>query len=882
MPQESLRSVVYRSLVTCDDPNGVVEYETMRKSKKGSRKEHKIERCGTSNDSSRYSAHKEKELFSNVITEELHIPSPFQILEVSKGAQKLNLMIDTWSKGLSFDEQSKDIARDLLKGALDLQESLVMLSKLQEASNYMSQMKKKHELKYGGIDDIGVERKYADRFAEKNKHNEMQRGHLSLDGSSRKSVEELKNVIRESLSRQNLLSFPSEEENSSFGTRKMCNVSDIPSTSSRQSSNIHSNNSASMDWSICTSKEMKAKPSNVIAKLMGLEDFPSSSSHLKKPKSKNSLDHRRWIFDAGMPNVRQAYFLRPKDDPDRKTLKEVIESMHFKGLLKGTDIKGLKLQTDNSCESRSSSKHKLDDDIPPIVLIKPLHTPCIEKEGSFLRNSSREESYLYSNVKQELRDTLSKRLNQGGQQMEPEEMHNRLEKKKEPPSITLHDNVKAWNAEEILIEVQEKETQSERSIQEKRFQNSRETRREQEVREPKTRVKATSKLKQGKIPINHKSEEKAATDKKVDKAQKVLPSSKVKVEKQNVKSVTMLRSQDQVRATSTKLRKTDNGPIIVKNPQRQCTTQNSGPAPLIQSTSQASIDQANNNVTRNGKSIPNKLLELDDREINQTSTIEAVSNMTTSAGIEDQLPAREDTELSIILIEDHDGENLSSLCEESTENSQYDGSINSAEELKRLLDHKIQMEEADKNEITLKGLLLSCPSFLSCAEDYFELHMNRNATTYQTILVEDVDIINTKLLLDCANELMECKSRRISIGSHRVPWTHMVAPRINISLMQLLKEVCDGIAKLKHYTKAKLVDDTAPLDGVCKLIERDIKWKEKMMCGTWDLDWEHRFSLNEATQLVGELEKQVLDQLIEEIIVDFLNTLVQLQHFQTC
>ncbi|KAE8009146.1 hypothetical protein FH972_005599 [Carpinus fangiana] len=55
-------------------------------------------------------------------------------MEVSQGVQKLNWMFDLWTKGVRFDGQSKDIAEDLLKRALDLQESLIMLGKLQEAS----------------------------------------------------------------------------------------------------------------------------------------------------------------------------------------------------------------------------------------------------------------------------------------------------------------------------------------------------------------------------------------------------------------------------------------------------------------------------------------------------------------------------------------------------------------------------------------------------------------------------------------------------------------------------------------------------------------------------------------------------------------------------
>jgi len=141
MPQDGLRSVVYRSFVTCDDSKGVVNCKTIKKSRTGSQQmDHKNESQRTRKNSNTAMAYymEREDMVSKGFTEEVHSPSSFQVMEVSRGAQKLNQMIDSWSKGVIFDGQSKDIAQDLLKGALDLQESLVMLGKSQEASLYMS------------------------------------------------------------------------------------------------------------------------------------------------------------------------------------------------------------------------------------------------------------------------------------------------------------------------------------------------------------------------------------------------------------------------------------------------------------------------------------------------------------------------------------------------------------------------------------------------------------------------------------------------------------------------------------------------------------------------------------------------------------------------
>ncbi|KAF8402618.1 hypothetical protein HHK36_010707 [Tetracentron sinense] len=69
------------------------------------------------------------------------IPGSIIQSHFNKGLVRNLQMIDSWSKEMRFDGQSKDIARDLLRGAFDLQESLIMLSKLQDASTFDGQSK---------------------------------------------------------------------------------------------------------------------------------------------------------------------------------------------------------------------------------------------------------------------------------------------------------------------------------------------------------------------------------------------------------------------------------------------------------------------------------------------------------------------------------------------------------------------------------------------------------------------------------------------------------------------------------------------------------------------------------------------------------------------
>lgn len=197
MPQESLRSVVYRSFVTCEDPRGVVEGKTIRISKTDSTK--MSSRRVESEIQSKSSKEREK----------------MSLVEVKNGAQKLNEAIDSWSKGASFRGQTKDIAKDLLKGALDLQESLKMLGKLQETS-YITNLKKKQEKQSEELSSrIG-----SDRFESFQLYDAgFEKERKLANGSSRDCYAELRDVIREGLSKQNLLSNMSSYQESAFSGR---------------------------------------------------------------------------------------------------------------------------------------------------------------------------------------------------------------------------------------------------------------------------------------------------------------------------------------------------------------------------------------------------------------------------------------------------------------------------------------------------------------------------------------------------------------------------------------------------------------------------------------------------------------------------------------
>lgn len=322
MPQERLRSIVYRSFVTCDDPKGVVECRTIRRSKTCSTdtmERNKTDECWrkTKNRSTKGTS--------------------CQLLEVSRRAHKLNNVIDSCSKRLWYDTNSRDVAKDLLKGALDLQDSLHVLGKLQEASHYMA---KWDRVRNEPNSSLAGEWDY---------QTESQNPSLSVDGSSRDCVEEHRKVITYSLAKQNLL--PNVEE-----------------TSSSQSSTVHTE-----------------KGPSLIAKLMGLEEMPSrplKTNSYKEVDCNKILDRQKHMFEINRPKVRKSRFVFWMEDRDRRTMKDILKTMHFKGLLKSNFIKEIKY--DSHQWSDFFSEQKLINDSPPIVLIKSRYNPHLQTEEKFV------------------------------------------------------------------------------------------------------------------------------------------------------------------------------------------------------------------------------------------------------------------------------------------------------------------------------------------------------------------------------------------------------------------------------------------------------------------------------------------------------------------
>lgn len=212
--------------------------------------------------------------------------SHLHIKEISKGAQKLNEILRACSNGLNFDSYSIEIGKELLKGAIDLEESLRMLVNLQEASEYMIRPQSKTRITL--LDDDEED----DNSVKTVEHNQLDLPRFSFDKPSRKS-HYIQEVARTDL-RQRLmaLTYPSESTNFNHGAHTL---STSNSVSHKQSISHGSNvkifaafSEQKNHSSSSKSKPEKGRIPNVIAKLMGLEELPGNEDSNYTQKELNS------------------------------------------------------------------------------------------------------------------------------------------------------------------------------------------------------------------------------------------------------------------------------------------------------------------------------------------------------------------------------------------------------------------------------------------------------------------------------------------------------------------------------------------------------------------------------------------------------------------
>jgi hypothetical protein len=238
---------------------------------------------------------------------------------------------------------SRHFAEDLLRGAMDLQESLVMLEKFQTVSRSMRQSNKKRRPESGekSLDVTGIREALFEASVAK----KVIPGSVSnrFDGQLRNSTDELKRVIKDSLHRTN-------DEQASFSqSARYTRNSSVLSESTKQKKVVPRSLSGT------PVQPDKSKSPSLVARLMGLEGLPLHKGiTAKKDETLKTVSSPRAHFDIEMPKSKTLPSERlPKQligkDSDRKGKagQEIMKTIQVKRILKTTPSDEHKIQQQN-------------------------------------------------------------------------------------------------------------------------------------------------------------------------------------------------------------------------------------------------------------------------------------------------------------------------------------------------------------------------------------------------------------------------------------------------------------------------------------------------------------------------------------------------------
>ncbi|KAM0828083.1 hypothetical protein ACQ4PT_067779 [Festuca glaucescens] len=238
---------------------------------------------------------------------------------------------------------SRHFAEDLLRGAMDLQESLVMLEKFQTVSRSIRQSNKNRRPETGerSLDVTGIrEALFEASIAKK-----VLPGSVSnrFDGQFRNSTDELKRVIKDSLYRTN------DEQASLSQSARYTRNSPVVSESTKQKKVVPRSLS-------CTPVQPdRSKSPSLVARLMGLEGLPLHKGiTAKKDETLKTVSSPRAQFDIEMPKSKTlASEKLPKQlfgkdsDHNRKAGQEVMKTIQVKRILKTTTSDEHKVKQQN-------------------------------------------------------------------------------------------------------------------------------------------------------------------------------------------------------------------------------------------------------------------------------------------------------------------------------------------------------------------------------------------------------------------------------------------------------------------------------------------------------------------------------------------------------
>ncbi|PPS14369.1 hypothetical protein GOBAR_AA06208 [Gossypium barbadense] len=803
--------------------------------------------------------------------------SHLHIEEISRGVQKLNQILKACSNGLNFDRYSIEIGRELLKGARDSEESLGMLVKLQEDSEYMIRPRRKSRITLLEEDEDDDENtvKIVDqmqlgrpRFSNYNDIQEVARTDLRL----RLAALTYSSDVSDSKDKNDVLA-----SSNSHSHKRL--VSYVPDTKSNTAFSEQSR-SSSVHF-----KQGKSRISNVITTLMGLDEHPRNidSKVTKKVTgnqkvvgvvTKTPAKDTKKAEQGTKDSAALAHHLPPVKEKATTASKTPLTQD------KVTAQAGKTLATRNG-----STRVAAHDKLPPQKNFKD-NKPVTSLRKALIEVDKQQEKPEYSECIPQRESRHANKLLLGNQQklqsnhgFQEVQMLQKSELRGKKQQSELKEE---QSTEQILRRKKQKGNE----LFSKPMSGATNLQKKQpQMKQAETSRKGPSKhidvTKLNGFPDGRHHQNLARTGSSKIKgsldrnsgqhyAQGVIESESLK--DQNLFAVDEKPVQGQTTMKARTINVYKHGSSISQDTEkaRQEKLAISSEADQMKTSR---FEEVEPQIIRSNKSVASK----------QISSVEAQKNSILCSPLEDgcqslnelqALAWRESCQnrsVPLVTKEQQDQEpdfgkdeelkfknNISEPLHETREESR-EMPCTPQSRHQRTCDSEMP-EPLTESENHPEEIRTKSVQFMNTAEALFKLNiLHTNSHNHQDQ--------ESKLVLDCGYEVMKSKGIRQELSVH--PFLKVtIIPNKKKTLDELVKQMCEDIDKLKLYRRGRR--ENSPFeDYLPKMLEADVNNKEPHLNCMWDMGWNSMmFAFLEKDYVVRDAEKYLLNGLLDEMSRD--------------
>ncbi|KAL9140575.1 hypothetical protein ABFS82_14G045700 [Erythranthe guttata] len=727
---------------------------------------------------------------------EITTTSQIHITEISKGVQKLNQILQACSdNGFSFNRNSIEIGKELLKGSIDLEESLRMLVSFQESSQSTSGAHKtKSHLKL--LDEDEDDQENNDKIADQWK---LERPKFSFDKPSKKK-RQLALSFREEENFSNSIMVPHKGSTSCvqdliFTTRAKLNNSSGSSTSAKE----------------------KGRISNVVAKLMGLEELPLNQVSVSKKSDSNEKLSRKG-------NQKKATVTN--DTPPNGNSKLQLNGFQNFVDSETKQNKIVECRTSaNSMETRGAGKQKRPLIQEP-VLKRAEHSKGQQLQKQNLPAKKDQDQQVESTIAPKSKKSTAYVHGNNGRST-------KLTEKipiKDPPKRRHHqDSVP-------IADVSQKTAASKKENFKKEDQSSTSyTRAPQFVQEKPIEISAPQK--KANLTKVRRSEIPQKTDALMIARRNSTASQSTRTVKQPAAILRDLKQQMQNKNRSSR-----------ENEEQSNSKGNeTKTGMIIYSESEKIIEPVNEqDKLRNEGGQSTQILN----EKCDTIALDFEKVLNDLPTSEHHCALKDEQELE--------------QCDQSLE---LDNIRSDKHKYKQLF----RQEQLTEPEKELKEIVIKSQQFLSTSEALFKLNIPLSFL-HATDNDEVVVVSDKKLVLDSAYEITKRKARR-----HEITYTKSAVSYYKVrSLDDLVRQLCRDLEMLRRYGGNGERDECGDVAAsLYNMVCKDFCSECSDVNCMWDFEWSRMMCVvSEKEGVVGDVERHVFDGLVNEIVNDLVRVVV--------